>query len=167
MVAGSPLYMAPEQVLHGQPPDRRTDIYSLGAVAYFLLTGQPPFRGGNAMEVMIAHARDAVVPPSQVRPGIAADLEEVVLRCLAKKPSDRYPDTPSLAQALSDCADAANWSPRHAAEWWHAHQAVQEVEPEPMPAEPGSQAGEFKQRTVTGSDSTAVVLQPVETPRLI
>ncbi len=52
------------------------------------------------MEVMIAHARDPVTPPSQVRPEIPADLERVVLRCLAKKPDDRYPDTPSLAEDL-------------------------------------------------------------------
>ena len=67
-VAGSPLYMAPEQVMHNQPPDRRTDIYGLGAVAYFMLTGRPPFLGETAMEVMVAHARDPVTPPSQSAP---------------------------------------------------------------------------------------------------
>ena len=51
-VAGSPLYMAPEQILKNQPPDRRTDIYGLGAVAYFTLTGRPPFLGDNAMAVI-------------------------------------------------------------------------------------------------------------------
>jgi serine/threonine protein kinase len=117
-VAGSPLYMAPEQVLQSNPPDRRTDIYGLGAVAYFMLTGRPPFLGDNAMAVMIAHARDPVAPLSQFRADIPGDLEHVVLRCLAKKPDDRYPDTPSLADALDRCADAPNWSPRHAAEWW-------------------------------------------------
>ena len=109
-VAGSPLYMAPEQIMHSQEPDRRTDIYGLGAVAYFMLTGRPPFRGESPMEVMIAHVRDAVTPPSQLRAEIPADLERVVLRCLAKNPHDRYPDTPSLADDLDRCADAANWS---------------------------------------------------------
>ncbi len=97
-IAGSPLYVAPEQVLHSQVPDRRTDIYSLGAVAYFLLTGRPPFLGETAMEVMIAHTATRSVPPSEIRPGIPADLEQVVLRCLAKQPDDRFPDTPSLGQ---------------------------------------------------------------------
>ena len=73
------------------------------------------------MEVMVAHARDPVTPPSQIRADIPADLEAVVLRCLAKNPNDRYPDTPSLAQALDACADAANWSPEHAADWWQAN----------------------------------------------
>ncbi len=120
-VTGSPLYMAPEQIMHTQEPDRRTDIYGLGAVAYYMLTGRPPFRGENPMEVMIAHVRDTVTPPSQLRPDIPADLERVVLRCLAKHPHDRYPDTPTLAEDLDHCADAANWSPRHAALWWQDH----------------------------------------------
>jgi eukaryotic-like serine/threonine-protein kinase len=117
-VAGSPLYMAPEQVMHNQPPDRPTDIYGLGAVAYFTLTGRPPFLGQTAMEVMVAHARDPVPPPSQFRADIPADLEAIVLRCLAKNPQDRYPNTASLARALDACADAPNWSPEHAALWW-------------------------------------------------
>jgi serine/threonine-protein kinase len=121
-VAGSPLYMAPEQVMQSQPPDRRTDIYGLGAVAYFLLTGRPPFLGENAFAVMVAHARDPVIPPSEIRAEVPADLERVVLRCLAKNPDDRYADTSSLAQDLESCADAPNWSPRHAALWWQTRQ---------------------------------------------
>ena len=70
-IAGSPLYIAPEQVVHNQPPDRRADIYSIGAVAYYLLTGHPPFMGESAMEVMVAHMRDPVVSPTQVRPEVA------------------------------------------------------------------------------------------------
>ena len=72
--------------------DARADIYALGAMMYFALTGRPPFRGESPFAVMVAHARDPVVPPSKVRPGVPDDLEEVVLRCLAKKPGDRYPD---------------------------------------------------------------------------
>jgi eukaryotic-like serine/threonine-protein kinase len=120
-VAGSPLYMAPEQVMHHQPPDRPTDIYGLGAVAYYTLTGRAPFLGQSAMEVMVAHARDPVTPPSQIQPDVPRDLEAVIIRCLAKNPKDRYPDTPSLAKALDACADASNWSPEHAADWWQAN----------------------------------------------
>ncbi len=162
-IAGSPLYVAPEQVIHSQIPDRRADIYSLGAVAYFLLTGRPPFLGESAMEVMIAHTHEPVIPPSEVRPGLPSDLEQVVLRCLAKKPCDRFPDASSLADALSACTDAANWSPRHAAQWWQAHQ--NDPEPEPIPAkssspEPGaSQDGAAE--LVAESE-----LEPAEAPRL-
>jgi serine/threonine-protein kinase len=124
-VAGSPLYMAPEQIMKDRAPDRRTDIYGLGAVAYFALTGRPPFLGNNAMSVMIAHARDPVIPPRRLNPEVPEDLERVVLRCLAKNPIDRYPDTTSLAEALDQCAAARDWSPTHALDWWqsyrHAH----------------------------------------------
>ena len=138
MIAGSPLYVAPELIVHSQPPDRRADIYSLGAVAYFLLTGRPPFLGETAVEVLMAHTQDAVIPPSAFRPGLPADLERVVLRCLAKKPDDRFPDALSLAEALGACSEAANWSPRHAAEWWQAHEANSAREP--AQAESGSLA---------------------------
>jgi len=141
-VAGSPLYMAPEQVMHSDPPDRRTDIYGLGSVAYFMLTGRPPFLGENAMAVMVAHARDPVTPPSQIRADIPADLERVVLRCLAKKPDDRYPDTPSLAEDLEACADAPNWSPRHAALWWRDHSGAGPGETTARPAEPRESSAE-------------------------
>jgi serine/threonine protein kinase len=127
-VAGSPLYMAPEQVMHNQPPARPTDIYGLGAVAYYTLTGRPPFTGQTAMEVMVAHARDPVIPPSQIRPDLPRDLEAVILRCLAKNPNDRYSDTPSLARALDACADASNWSPAHAADWWRANSGLKPSE---------------------------------------
>jgi serine/threonine protein kinase len=86
-----------------------------------MLTGRAPFIADNAMAVMIAHARDPVTPPSRVRPGVPADLERVVLRCLAKNRDDRFPDTSALAEALESCADALNWSPEIAAEWWRAN----------------------------------------------
>ena len=93
----------------GRELDERSDIYSLGAVAYYLLTGRPPFEGESGITVMIAHARDPVEPPSRVRPGIPEDLERVVLRCLAKAPAERFPDAESLERALCECACAADW----------------------------------------------------------
>ena len=74
-VSGTPLYMAPEQAVGDRSLDARADIYALGAMMYFALTGQPPFTGESAFAVMMAHARDPVVPPSQVRPGVPEDLE--------------------------------------------------------------------------------------------
>jgi hypothetical protein len=119
-IAGSPLYMSPEQTL-GEPVDFRSDLYSLGAVAYFLLTAHPPFPGESASRVMIAHARDPVPALTQHRSDIPADLEGIVLRCLAKSPADRYPDSESLDQALASCTEAGAWSAHQAAQWWRGH----------------------------------------------
>lgn len=120
-IAGSPLYMAPEQATGAARPDARTDLYGLGAVAYYLLTGRAPFIGTTAMEVLIAVARDPVEPPSQLRPGLPSDLERIVLRCLAKAPADRYPDADSLDRDLAACTDAAAWDFSRAADWWRVH----------------------------------------------
>jgi serine/threonine-protein kinase len=159
-VAGSPLYMAPEQVMQTDPPDRRTDVYGLGAVAYFTLTGAPPFLGRTAMEVMVAHARDPVTPLTQVRPDVPVDLEAVVLRCLAKNPDDRYPDAPSLAQALSACSDASNWSPEHAAAWWRTNTSFNpnEITARPIPE---------RVATTVQSSVPAEWLEPAEAPRIM
>jgi eukaryotic-like serine/threonine-protein kinase len=79
---------------------------AMGAVAYALLTGRPPFDGTNAMDVMIAHIRDELVWPSQLEADVPADLECVILRCLAKSPEDRFQDVDGLDQALAECAAA-------------------------------------------------------------
>jgi hypothetical protein len=116
-ITGSPLYMAPEQATGGEP-DARSDVYSLGAVAYYMLTGRPPFPGENAIKVMIAQASEPVTPPSMYRPEIPRDLEAIVLRCLAKSPAERFQDTASLAAALAGCECTARWSRQAAAKWW-------------------------------------------------
>jgi hypothetical protein len=117
-VSGTPQYMSPEQATASRDVDGRADIYSLGAILYYMLTGRPPFVGTNPTELMIAHARDAVVPPSHHRGDIPPDLEAVVVRCLAKKPADRYPDARALSSALAACACAGEWSDEKAEEWW-------------------------------------------------
>ena len=117
-ILGTPLFMSPEQARASQELDARSDIYSLGAVAYYLLTGRPPFEGQDGIAVLIAHARDPVVPPSRARPGIPKDLERIVLLCLAKDANERYPDATSLEQALGACACAGNWGQDEAARWW-------------------------------------------------
>ncbi len=118
-ITGSPLYMSPEQALGEFEPDARGDIYSLGAVAYFLLTGRPPFEGDKPMKVLLAHAREDVVPPSRIQSEVPDDLERVVMRCLAKQPEDRFQNVAALGQSLADCEAAADWSREHAARWWY------------------------------------------------
>lgn len=121
-VVGSPPFMSPEQGA-GKALDLRTDIYGVGAVAYYLLTGAPPFVRETAMQMLMAHAYEPVVPPSQVNAQVPADLEAVVLRCLEKDPARRYPDAASLEKALGACACAAAWGEDEAAQWWRQEDA--------------------------------------------
>jgi serine/threonine-protein kinase len=118
VIAGSPPYVSPEQAAGKVALDGRSDIYSLGAVAYFLLTGRPPFVRETVLQVLMAHVYEAVLPPGEVRPDVPPDLEEVVLRCLAKDPARRYPDAASLDDDLARCAGAGDWDPERAAAWW-------------------------------------------------
>jgi serine/threonine-protein kinase len=120
-ITGSPLYMSPEQASGQSEPDARSDIYALGAVAYFLLTGRPPFNGENPIQVLLAQATQEVTPPSRHRREIPADLEQIVLRCLAKQPSERYSSTVELADALRACSSHGRWNHRTADTWWDAH----------------------------------------------
>ncbi len=118
-ILGTPLYMSPEQASNSRPLDARSDIYSLGAVAYYLLTGRPPFDVPNAIEAIIAHARDPVVPVSKIRDDVPADLDGVVLRCLAKDPEGRFPDAESVEIALGRCTCASSWDKALARRWWN------------------------------------------------
>lgn len=124
--AGSPLYMSPEQAV-GLKLDARSDIYSLGCVGYYLLTGRPPFEGDSAWKVMVSHAKDPVVPPSRWNPSVPRELESVILKCLAKGPSDRYATPRALAEALGRCKDAGHWDYEKAGEWWRERAA--EIDP--------------------------------------
>jgi tRNA A-37 threonylcarbamoyl transferase component Bud32 len=133
-ILGTPLYMSPEQAMGSRDLDSRTDIYSLGAVAYFLLTGRPPFNQSSGIAAMIAHARDPVEPPSRHRSGIPKDLETVILRCLAKSPADRFIDADELEQALGECECADSWDKRRASEWWLSMHAPSGSMAEPVSA---------------------------------
>ncbi len=117
-ITGTPLYMSPEQAHGDQDPDRRSDIYSLGAVAYFLVTGRPPFLSERPLEVIVAHASKAVEPPSRFNPEVPEDLERVILKCLAKDPAERYQTVQELRAALDACRDAGRWDARQAEAWW-------------------------------------------------
>jgi eukaryotic-like serine/threonine-protein kinase len=117
-VSGTPAFMPPEQATASRDLDARADVYAMGAVAYYTLTGQPPFTGETGFAIMMAHARDPVTPPSQIRPEIPADLEAVILKSLAKKPEDRYPDARRMGKALAACDAAHDWDADKADLWW-------------------------------------------------
>ena len=93
---GTPAYMAPEQAVADPHIDHRADIYAIGALAYELLTGRPPFIGDNAQQVLAAHVTDPPDPVTRYRETVPPALAELVMRCLAKKPADRWQSTAEL-----------------------------------------------------------------------
>lgn len=102
VVMGTPDFMAPEQAM-GKHVDHRADVYSLGASAYALLTGRPPFEGANEYDVIYKQLNDDPAPPSQVAPvaaGVPRWLDEVILKTLRKDPDERHASMRELAEAL-------------------------------------------------------------------
>jgi eukaryotic-like serine/threonine-protein kinase len=133
-VVGSPPYMSPEQAAGRDDLDVGSDIYSVGGVGYFLLTGQPPFVRQTALEMLVAHAHEQPKPPTDLRPDVSGDLEEVILRCLKKKPGERFLDADSLEKALARCNDANEWTEETAAAWWREDRPAGDQESDKAPA---------------------------------
>ena len=118
MVAGTPEYVSPEQAIADRSVDGRSDIYGLGAMLYFMVTGRPPFERATPADVLRAHVSEQVIPPRERRADVPADLEAVILRCLAKRPEDRYADARAVAEALGACSCASDWNEALAEAWW-------------------------------------------------
>jgi tRNA A-37 threonylcarbamoyl transferase component Bud32 len=117
-VAGTPAFMAPEMALGGGGMDGRADLYALGCVAYWLLTGQPVFAGETPVATLLKHVQEDPLPPSKcTETEIPADLEAVVMDCLHKKPVDRPSSAEELADRLSKC-DVVAWTKHEAKSWW-------------------------------------------------
>ena len=129
-MAGTPQYMAPEAITSPDKVDARTDLYALGAVGYFLLAGGEVFKGKSVVEICSHHLHTEPLPPSQrvdrppSAPPVPADLEALVLRCLAKSPAGRPASAEELRTALAACADAGSWTAADARAWWTEHGAA-------------------------------------------
>ncbi len=117
-VMGTPAYLSPEQAGGSDVVDARSDIYSLGALAYFLLTGQPPFGKRSQVQMLAAHLYEAPAPLTSHRADAPPALEALILKCLAKNPTDRFPNIRSLAETLAHCDTIRRWSEEDATEWW-------------------------------------------------
>jgi serine/threonine-protein kinase len=117
-IVGTPAYLSPEQASGQWDLDARSDIYSLGAVGYYLLSGHPPFKGKTPHHVMVAHLEHPVPPLSVPGREIPPDLEGVISRCMEKNPAQRFPSARSLEEALADCDCANEWTEAMAARWW-------------------------------------------------
>lgn len=118
LITGSPLFMSPEQA-SGDTPDARSDIYSLGITAYYLLSGRLPFDADTPIKVILAHAQQPVPPLSVPDLEVPADLEAVVMKCLEKRPDHRLQSASDLREALALCGDAGQWTRDKADLWWN------------------------------------------------
>jgi eukaryotic-like serine/threonine-protein kinase len=130
LVVGTPLYMSPEAILEPDRVDYATDVYGLGAVAYFLLTGTTPFRGKTVLEVC-AHHLHSVPPAPSTHVPLPEDLERVILSCLEKSKEARPGSVRALADALSSCAAAGSWGSADAERWWAAAESVRRMAADP------------------------------------
>jgi serine/threonine-protein kinase len=123
-ITGTPLYLSPEAI-RASDLDGRSDLYSLGAVGYYLLTGEHVFTGEAAIEVFSHHLTTEVEPPSaRLGREISKDLEEIILSCLQKDRDSRPEDANALRLALEDCRDSGGWGHEEARVWWEEHPAL-------------------------------------------
>ncbi len=125
IVTGTPLYMAPEMITDPDTIDERADIYALGAVGYFLLTGTHVFSGKTAVEVCSHHLHTKPEAPSERLGSVVPEgLAAILLRCLAKQPDDRPASAAALAALLLTCIGDRAWTVQDAEAWWGTHGAT-------------------------------------------
>lgn len=120
-LTGTPLYISPEALSDPSHIDHRADIYALGGVGYFLLTGRPPFEGRSVLEICGHHLHTTPEPPSErLGKDVPAELEALVMACLAKKPGERPADAEAVLERLRRCG-VEPWSQSDSRAWWRAH----------------------------------------------
>jgi serine/threonine-protein kinase len=126
MALGTPAYMAPEMAL-GELVDGRADIYALGCVAYYLLTGQLVFEAEKAFQMIAKHLQTSPVPPSQrTDQQVSPELEDLILKCLAKDARHRPQSARELADALARVPTDA-WGEDEARYWWMTRRSVEQL----------------------------------------
>ncbi|MGO9200185.1 MAG: serine/threonine protein kinase [Limisphaerales bacterium] len=132
-VVGTPHFMSPEAIETPDALDARSDVYSLGAVAYWLLTGKTLFETDQVEQLLDEQVKRMPLTPSQrLGRDVSTDLEELVMRCLSKAPAQRPSSANALEEALGRCKAARAWTSQDAADWWAAN--VPSVEAAPAPA---------------------------------
>ncbi len=118
-ITGTPHYLSPEGIIQQDAVDARSDLYALGAVGYFLITGGHVFSGNNTVEVLGKHLHAKPEPPSgRLGRELPQDLEELIMQCLAKAPEDRPQSAPEFVLGLRACRDFGGWTPADARGWW-------------------------------------------------
>jgi hypothetical protein len=125
VIAGTPLYLSPEAITAPDTMDARSDLYSLGAVGYFALTGTHVFEGKTTVEVCAQHLHETPELPSRrIGSRLPEDLESLLLDCLAKPPTKRPMSAGDLCRRLEACLSFGQWTPEKASAWWQEHGAA-------------------------------------------
>jgi len=117
-ITGTPLYLSPEGITSPEDVDARADVYAVGAVAYFLLSGRPPFTGKSVTDILMKHVGTPPEPFAALGVTVSPAFEELVLRCLAKSPAGRPRSAGVLLTELNACPVSGGWSATAAAAWW-------------------------------------------------
>jgi eukaryotic-like serine/threonine-protein kinase len=129
VIKGTPMYMSPEMITGGTV-DARSDIYSLGITLYFLLTGVVPFDGRSWGKLVYSHLTLPPIPPSlRAREPLPQELEDLILRCLAKKPAERFKNVRELLAALEQCVANPPWTAEDVRNFWTARAAPPRRDP--------------------------------------
>ncbi|MEE8060566.1 MAG: serine/threonine-protein kinase, partial [Gemmatimonadales bacterium] len=132
LTTGTPAFMAPEMIEEGRPVDARVDVYAMGCLIYWMLTGQLVFDAVNAVAMMMKHVRDKPAPPSlRCEEPVPPELDELVMACLSKDPDDRPRDAADLARRLAAISLPQPWNQERASEWWRTHLADLHPEADP------------------------------------
>jgi serine/threonine protein kinase len=157
VTVGTPYYMSPEAVDRPDTITALSDIYAIGGVGYYLLTGTPVFSGRTVMEICMKHVRAIPEPPSKrlgraVTPGV----EALILRCLAKAPGDRPPSARALMEELTRCEPSQPWTQADAEAWWATFRKPAGSGPGPAPTVVGQGA------TADFSIDSDAVVSPTE-----
>ena len=121
-VTGTPAFLPPEAVIDDYPKDGRADIYGLGCVAYWLLTGLPVFERESGMGMMVAHARETPKPVSEHGLDVPVGLDRIIMSCLEKHPDMRPSSAGKLGELLDELGIASGWTAERAAGWWRARE---------------------------------------------
>jgi serine/threonine-protein kinase len=129
LTTGTPAYMAPEMALQNGGVGPATDVYALGCVAYWLLTGKLVFDEPTPVAMIVNHVKVAPEAPStRTEMQVSAALDAVILRCLEKDPGDRYPTMRALSEALAAVDPGPLWDGDQARDWWNVHQPDESIE---------------------------------------
>jgi serine/threonine-protein kinase len=119
---GTPAYMAPEAIVGNGEVDRRADVYALGCVAYFLLTGELVFQADTSLKMLLQHVQAEPIPPSQrTELSVPRELDDLIMACLQKDPNLRPPDASALFKMACGCGCRDVWTQDQAEHWWKAH----------------------------------------------